>query len=95
MENRLEALQARRDEELSRILGARSTPTPPEKLAEEMDQNLFSAVRVAMRVKKFHEAKDEIMTAKSRPMRVAWIKIPFLPRGLCSLLVATHAGRVD
>lgn len=60
MESRLEALQARRDEELSRILGARSASTPPEKLAEEMDQNLFSAVRVAMRVKEFREAKDEV-----------------------------------
>lgn len=66
MEARLEALQAERDSELSRILGDRSTTTPPERLIEDLDQYLFSATRVAMRVKEYREAKDDAKQAMSQ-----------------------------
>ena len=60
MEERLEALQAKRDDELLRVLKRGATTTPPEKLIEDLDQNLFSAMQVAMRVKEYREAKEEV-----------------------------------
>ena len=66
MEKRLEALQAKRDDELLRVLKKGATTTPPEKLIEDLDQNLFSAMQVAMRVKEYREAKEEVRQTMSQ-----------------------------
>lgn len=61
MEAQLEDLQARRDAELLRILGGgRGGATDPEKLVSDLDRNLFSAIRVGMRVKEYREAGNAL-----------------------------------
>lgn len=68
LELQLRALQEKRNSELARIVtrGKNMTVTELETLTSDMDAFLLTATRVAMRVKDYREAKDDVKQAMSQ-----------------------------